>query len=90
MYLVGLGATDNPVPSGQPALANPLSNVLVKPTVTVDSLPSNVIFAGLTPGFVGLYQIDFQVPTGVHSGDVEVDVVQNGIAANPTKLAVSQ
>ena len=90
MYLVGLGATDNPVPSGQPALANPLSNVLAKPTVTVDSLPSNVIFAGLTPGFVGLYQIDFQVPTGVHSGDVEVDVVQNGIAANPTKLAVSQ
>jgi uncharacterized protein (TIGR03437 family) len=90
MYLVGLGATDNPVPSGHPALSDPLSNVLVKPVVTVDSLPSDVFFGGLTPGFVGLYQIDFQVPTGVHTGDVVVTVTQNGIAANPTKLAVSQ
>jgi uncharacterized protein (TIGR03437 family) len=90
MYLVGLGATDNPAPSGHPALSDPLSNVLVKPVVTVDSLPSDVFFAGLTPGFVGLYQIDFQVPTGVHTGDVVVTVTQNGIAANPTKLAVSQ
>jgi uncharacterized protein (TIGR03437 family) len=56
----------------------------------VDSLPSSVYFAGLTPGFVGLYQIDFLVPTGVHTGDVVVTVTQNGIAANPTLLAVSQ
>jgi len=90
MYLVGLGVTDPSVPSGMPASANPLSKVTVQPTVTVDSLPSNVAFAGLTPGFVGLYQIDFQVPTGVTTGEVVVTVSQGGIAANPTLLAVSQ
>ncbi len=92
MYLVGLGATNPPVPSGQPAPAapNPLANVVNKPTVMVDSLPSNVIFAGLTPGFVGLYQIDFVVPMGVKTGEVTVTVTQNGVAANPTLLAVSQ
>ncbi|HTW66089.1 MAG TPA: putative Ig domain-containing protein [Bryobacteraceae bacterium] len=90
MYLVGLGATNPAVPSGQPAPASPLSNVTVAPTVTVDSLPSNVLFAGLTPGFAGLYQIDFQVPTGAASGEDVVTVTQNGIAANPTLLAVSQ
>lgn len=90
MYLVGLGATDPAVPSGMAAPASPLSNVTVKPVVTVDSQQSNVYFAGLTPGFVGLYQIDFQVPTGVHTGDVVVTVTQNGIEANPTLLAVSQ
>ncbi len=90
MYLVGLGITDPSVPSGIPAAANPLSKVTVQPTVTVDSLPSNVAFAGLTPGFVGLYQIDFQVPTGVTTGEVVVNVSQGGIAANPTLLAVSQ
>jgi uncharacterized protein (TIGR03437 family) len=90
MYLVGLGETDNPVPSGHPAPSSPLSNVKNQPTVTVDSLPSKTVFAGLTPGFVGLYQIDFQVPTGVHTGEVVVTVTQNGIAANPTLLSVSQ
>jgi large repetitive protein len=90
MYLVGLGATDPPVPSGMPASANPLSKVINQPTVTVDSLPSKVIFAGLTPNFVGLYQIDFQVPTGIHTGNVVVTVSQNGVDANPTLLAVSQ
>jgi len=90
MYLVGLGATDPNLPSGMAAPASPLSKVVNQPTVTVDSLPSNVRFAGLTPGFVGLYQIDFQVPNGVHSGDVVVNVSQDSIAANPTLLAVSQ
>jgi uncharacterized protein (TIGR03437 family) len=92
MYLVGLGATNPAVPSGQPAPSDPngLAQVTHQPTVTVDSLQSTVFFAGLTPGFVGLYQIDFQVPTGVHTGEVEVDVVQNTISANPTKLSVSE
>jgi uncharacterized protein (TIGR03437 family) len=66
------------------ASANPLSKVVNQPTVTVESLPSNILFAGLTPGFVGLYQIDFQVPWGVRTGEVVVTVSQNGVAANPT------
>ena len=49
----------------------------------------DVVFAGLTPGFVGLYQINFQVPTSASSGELEVDVTQNGVAANPTLLPVS-
>lgn len=91
MYLAGLGATNPPVPSGDPAPAAPstLAAVTLAPTVTVDTLPSNVVFAGLAPHFVGLYQIDFQVPLGAHSGEVLVTVTQNGIAANPTLLPVS-
>jgi len=90
MYLVGLGATKPSVASGQPSPSATLAKVTIQPTVMVDHLPATVSFAGLTPGFVGLYQINFQVPAGVSSGDVEVDVTQNGIAANPTLLAVSQ
>jgi uncharacterized protein (TIGR03437 family) len=90
MYLAGLGTTNPPVPSGHPAPAAPatLAAVTLAPTVTVDNLPSNVYFAGLAPTFVGLYQIDFQVPLGTHSGEVVVTVKQNGIAANPTLLPV--
>jgi len=89
MYLVGLGATNPSVDSGFATPASPLHPTTLPVTVTVGSEPSTVLFAGLTPGFVGLYQIDFQVPTGAASGDLEVDVTQNGVAANPTKLPVS-
>jgi uncharacterized protein (TIGR03437 family) len=89
MYLVGLGATTPSVASGVPAPSSTLAKVTHPVTVTVDSLPSTVLFAGLTPGFVGLYQINFQVPSGAHSGNVVVTVTQNGIAANPTLLPVS-
>jgi uncharacterized protein (TIGR03437 family) len=91
MYLAGLGATNPSVASGYPAPSAPaaLAAVTLTPTVTVDNLPSNVYFAGLAPTFVGLYQIDFQVPTGAKSGEDVVTVTQNGIAANPTLLPVS-
>jgi uncharacterized protein (TIGR03437 family) len=89
MYLVGMGPTNPSVPSGAATPNSPLSPVVNQPTVTVASQPATVAFAGLTPGFVGLYQINFQVPTSASSGELEVDVTQNGVAANPTLLPVS-
>jgi uncharacterized protein (TIGR03437 family) len=38
---------------------------------------------------VGLYQIDFQVPANVSTGNVNVVVMQNGLTANTTTLPVS-
>jgi uncharacterized protein (TIGR03437 family) len=89
MYLVGMGATDPAVASGTQTPASPLAKVTNQPTVTVGSQAATVAFAGLTPGFVGLYQINFQVPASVASGVVEVDVTQNGVSANPTLLPVA-
>lgn len=89
MYLVGMGATNPPVASGAASPSSPPAPVTSQPTVTVGSQPATVEFAGLTPGFVGLYQINFQVPTGATSGELEVDVSQNGVAANPTLLPVN-
>jgi uncharacterized protein (TIGR03437 family) len=89
MYLVGMGPTNPSVPSGAATPSSPFSPVVNQPTVTVASQPSTVAFAGLTPGFVGLYQINFQVPPSANAGELEVDVTQNGVAANPTLLPVS-
>ena len=90
MYLVGLGGTDPSVASGAASPGPPsLANVTVTPIVTVGSQLSTVTFAGLAPFFVGLYQIDFQVPTSAATGELEVDVTQNGVAANPTLLPVA-
>ena len=39
------------------------------PTATVGGVAAFVGFAGLAPGFIGLYQVNVQVPQGVAAGD---------------------
>src|ERR1022692_3787942 len=51
-----------PTSPGSPAAGNPLSETVTKPTVTIGGVPANVTFSGLAPGFVGLYQVNAQVP----------------------------
>jgi uncharacterized protein (TIGR03437 family) len=91
IYLAGLGATNPSVPSGMAAPSTPpLAQVTLPVTVTVDGQNAVVDFAGLTPGSVGLYQIDFQVPTNAQTGNLNVVVSQNGLVSNTTTLPVSQ
>jgi uncharacterized protein (TIGR03437 family) len=91
IYLVGLGATNPSVPSGMAAPSTPpLAQVTLPVTVTVDGQNAVVDFAGLTPASVGLYQIDFQVPTNAQGGNLNVVVSQNGLVSNTTTLPVSQ
>ena len=91
IYLAGMGATNPAVPSGQGApTAEPLARVVNAATVTVDGQNATVEFAGLAPGFVGLYQIDLQVPSTARTGSLALIVSQNGVAGNTTNLIVSQ
>ncbi len=62
IYATGLGPVTNQPASGHAALANPLSETTTLPTVTVGGVPFPVTYSGLAPGFVGLYQINVQVP----------------------------
>ena len=60
IYLSGMGATSPAVKSGQPAPGGPnLAKAVVQPTVTLNGQAASVQFAGLSPGFVGLYQVNF-------------------------------
>jgi hypothetical protein len=69
----GLGAVSSPVANGAAAVAAPLGQTAL-PNVTIGHKPAHVLFSGLSPGFVGLYQINLRVPSGVTPGD-EVPVV---------------
>ena len=89
MYLAGLGATNPAVASGNAAPSNALAPAVVQPTVTVDGQNASIQFAGLTPGGVGLYQINFQVPASAKTGNLKVVVMQGDGVANPTTLPVS-
>jgi uncharacterized protein (TIGR03437 family) len=76
-YATGLGAmlvpqTDGEAPFGDAvAVKYPVSAVLA-------GLPAKVLWAGLTPGFVGLQQVNLRVPAGTPSGTVALQLVING------------
>jgi uncharacterized protein (TIGR03437 family) len=88
IYLAGLGATNPPVASGT---ATPLQLVpaVVQPTISVDGQPAVIGYAGLTPDGVGLYQINFTVPSNARSGALSLVVMQGGLASNTTTLPVN-
>jgi uncharacterized protein (TIGR03437 family) len=88
LYLVGMGQTDNPVASGAASPANPLARVTSVPVVTLGGNPAPAVFAGLTPGSVGLYQIDLQVPAVPVDGNLILAVSQGGVVSNTTILPV--
>ena len=66
IFCTGLGATSPPAAEGHPA---PIATILA--TSYFVSLNSRVVtpsYAGLAPGYAGLYQVNFQVPANQPSG----------------------
>lgn len=68
MYGTGLGATDPPVPTGQPSPADPAATATLTPVVLVGDAQAEVRFTGLTPGLAGVYQVNILVPGGLSPG----------------------
>ena len=82
IYATGLGDVDPRVIAGAPAPVSPLSTTIDSVTATIGGVPASVIFAGLTPGFTGLYQVNAVVPAGVTPGSSVALVLTQG--ANPS------
>ena len=82
IYLTGMGRTSPEVEDGVPAPASPLSTALARPTVTLGGAALSIEYAGLTPGSVGVYQINVIVPfKGVQTGfEIPLTVSQGGNA----------
>jgi uncharacterized protein (TIGR03437 family) len=90
IYLTGLGATDQRVASGAPSPASALIHPLAAPTLTLNGNTVPVDFAGLAPGSVGLYQINFEVPEGTPGGNLVLVVCQAGSISNAATLPVKR
>jgi uncharacterized protein (TIGR03437 family) len=89
IYTTGLGSLRTPVLSGAPAPSNPLAETLITPVVAIGGLSSPVGFSGLAPGFVGLYQVNVQVPLSVAAGNQTVQISADGVFSNTAILAVA-
>jgi len=89
IYCLGLGPVSNTPRTGAAAGSNSLSQAVTAPSVLIGSVPVAVSFAGLAPGFVGLYQVNAQIPDGAPTGDaVSVVLSSGGATSNTVTIAI--
>jgi uncharacterized protein (TIGR03437 family) len=90
IYLTGLGQVSPAVQNGLPAPGDPLATALTAPQVLLGDVSLPLMFAGLAPGEVGVYQINVRVPNNAPQGlSVPLTIAQGG-AVHTLNLRVVQ
>ncbi len=85
IYCTGLGAVLLPPADGAPGSGQ---STVVAASVTIGGVNAPVSFSGLAPGFVGLYQINAVVPSGLASGNQPVVITLGGSKSNSALLPI--
>jgi uncharacterized protein (TIGR03437 family) len=90
IFATGLGPVSNRPASGVASPAAPVASTLATPTVNIGGAAAPVVFSGLTPGYVGLYQVNAQVPAEASVGNGSPLVLTiGGAASNLVSLAIA-
>ncbi len=89
VYCTGLGEVTNRPATGAAASDNPLSLTNTQPAVTIGGVSADIQFSGLAPGFVGLNQVNVQVPANAPTGPaVPLVLTIGGATSNTVTIAV--
>jgi uncharacterized protein (TIGR03437 family) len=83
VYVNGLGTTTPSFTTNQAAPSFPPAAANINPVALLGGLLAPVRFAGLAPFFVGLYQVNIEVPANVPAGEPQLILHSNGVASNP-------
>jgi uncharacterized protein (TIGR03437 family) len=89
-YGTGAGPLDHPVPDGSAAPSSPLSTATSSWGATFGSVTAKVYFAGLTPGFIGLLQMNVEVPSTLNTADYLLTLTLNGQKSNAATVSVTK
>jgi uncharacterized protein (TIGR03437 family) len=87
IFANGLGPVNNQPASGAVSPSEPLAQCQQFPAVTIGDQPAQVLFAGLAPGFVGAYQVNVRVPSGLPAGPAPLVISAGGQISPPFSLA---
>jgi uncharacterized protein (TIGR03437 family) len=93
LYGTGFGDTNPLVPAGQLATGQaPLVNGVSVTIGTVTLAPSDITYAGLTPGSIsGLYQFNVRIPQSTPNGNIPVSISIGGVQTQtPATILVQQ
>jgi uncharacterized protein (TIGR03437 family) len=89
IYCAGLGPVSPAIADGSGAPTSPHSTTVNPVTVTIGGQPAEVSFAGLSPGYAGLYQVNTVVPAGTTAGaNVPVILTVAGFSSAPVTVAI--
>jgi uncharacterized protein (TIGR03437 family) len=88
VFASGLGAVSNQPASGATSPSDDLALCRETPTVTIGGLPAEVQFAGLAPFFVGAYQVNVKVPSGLPSGVAQMRISSGGEVSNSFPIPI--
>jgi uncharacterized protein (TIGR03437 family) len=89
MYLLGMGETNPKMATGVAAPSSPpFALVTTQPDVKINGVSVPVFYAGLTPGTVGLYQINSKIPDDAPDGQLPLTVTQGDASANEVVIPV--
>jgi uncharacterized protein (TIGR03437 family) len=88
IYLTGLGATNPAVQTGLPGPSTPLASAILPSQVTLGGANLSLIYAGMSPGEVGVYQINAKVPASVPAGLTIPLVISQGGATTTIQVRV--
>jgi uncharacterized protein (TIGR03437 family) len=88
VYLTGQGAVEPPVATAAPAPAAPFARAAYPVTATVRGQAADVTFAGLSPGSVGLFQVNLRLPS-IAPGSYPLEITVNGVTSNGRPVSVS-
>ena len=79
IFATGMGLTSPEPATGDVAPLNPLAVVTEAPVVTLGGAPLDVLYAGLAPGEVGVYQVNAEVPWWAPEGmQLPLTITQGG------------
>jgi uncharacterized protein (TIGR03437 family) len=88
----GLGAVDPPLQNGNNVTDGKLHTATTTPTVLIGGKPATVVFAGMSPQFVGVNQINLAIPAGTTTGDkISLQIQMGSVTTDAgVTIAVSQ
>lgn len=89
IFCEGLGTVDPSIAAGNAAPLSPLARTVNPVSLTIGGVAAQVFFAGLTPNFAGLFQVNALVPDGIAAGDaVPVVLTAAGVSSVPVTMAI--
>lgn len=91
VYATGLGAVNDTPADGQNSL-DELRRTLTTPVVTIGGMSAQVPFSGLSPQFVGVNQLNVQIPNNAPTGNaVPIQLQLGGITTSVNvTIAITQ